>query len=156
MKKILTIILCLCLLFSTTAMNAFASTDGGTNIMPMAENYSFANVTLKINDGIATAYVDVEGIPSKTSSTILNSTSDLKMAYNKVSYKVSATKKSGKWTINVVFSDTYDFDYISWKEYSGLGGTIVAIVNNYGATAQSVGAVVPYNIKVTVSSTYTN
>lgn len=93
---------------------------------------------------------------SKTSSTILNSTSDLKMAYNKVSYKVSATKKSGKWTINVVFSDTYDFDYISWKEYSGLGGTIVAIVNNYGATAQSVGAVVPYNIKVTVSSTYIN
>ena len=66
MKKILTIILCLCLLFSTTAMNAFASTDGGTNIMPMAENYGFANVTLKINDGIATAYVDVEGIPSKT------------------------------------------------------------------------------------------
>ena len=49
MKKLLTIILCMCLLFSMTAMNAFASTDGGTNIMLMAENYNNVVVELKIN-----------------------------------------------------------------------------------------------------------
>lgn len=86
----------------------------------------------------------------------MNSTNDLKLAYNKVSYKVTANKKSGTWNIKIVFSDTYDFKYASWGEYSGLGSADITIINNYGATAQSVGAVVPYNIDITVTSTYTN
>lgn len=93
---------------------------------------------------------------SKTSSTTLNSTNDLKLAYNKVSYKVTANKKSGTWNIKILFSDTYNFEYASWGEYSGLGSAAITIINNYGATAQSVGAVVPYNIDITVTSTYTN
>lgn len=71
MKKLLTIILCMCLLFSMTAMNAFASTDGGTNIMLMAENYNNVVVELKINNNIAKASVEVAGIPGKTTKVMV-------------------------------------------------------------------------------------
>lgn len=130
---------------------SYASGTSMSNQIKNSSEYKAILKTTKANLDKATS-----SSYSKISSTTLNSTNDLKLAYNKVSYKVTANKKSGKWTIKIVFSDTYDFAYASWKEYSGLGSTAVTIVNNYGATAQSVGAIVPYDIDITVTSTYTN
>lgn len=101
------------------------------------------------------AYVKDKKLSSRTTSgsTTLNTSTDLKLAYNKVSYIARGTKKNGTWTLKITFSDTYDFDTISWKE-AMKGDTAVAILNNYAAHAQSLKAIVPYKIKVTVTTTF--
>jgi hypothetical protein len=48
----------------------------------------------------------------------------------------------------VVINDTYNFEYTNWVSYgSGLSAAAKTALNNYGAYAQSTGAVVPYNIE---------
>lgn len=86
-------------------------------------------------------------------STTLNSTTDLHLAYNKVSYTAYGTKKNSTWTLNVVFTDTYDFEKESWKNAMTSNAAVTAI-NNYAAYAQSLGAIVPYKISVTVTATF--
>lgn len=88
-----------------------------------------------------------------TGSTTLNSTKDLHLAYNKVSYTASGTKKNGIWTLKIVFSDTYDFEKQAWKN-AMTGNPAVTILNNYAAYAQSLKAIVPYKVKVTVTTTF--
>lgn len=83
-------------------------------------------------------------------STTLNSTTDLHLAYNRVSYTATGYKSGGNWRINIVFSDTYDFAPMDW--ISGLlDNAAITIINNYAAYAQEIGAIVPYNINITVS-----
>lgn len=51
-------------------------------------------------------------------------------------------------------SDTYNFEYKNWNGYgSGIPSAAVTIINNYGAYAQSIGAVVPYFISIEIPDT---
>lgn len=102
------------------------------------------------------AYVSGRNLSSRTTSgsTTLNSTTDLHLAYNKVSYIASGTKKNGVWNLTITFNDTYDFETQAWKN-AMTDSAVVTILNNYAAYAQSIGAIVPYNIKVTVNTTFT-
>lgn len=86
-------------------------------------------------------------------STTLNSTTDRHLAYNKVSYVAYGTKKNNTWTLKVVFSDTYDFEKEPWKN-AMTSNSAVTVINNYAAYAQSLGAIVPYKISVTVTDTF--
>ncbi|MCF0130287.1 MAG: hypothetical protein HUJ71_01105 [Pseudobutyrivibrio sp.] len=88
-----------------------------------------------------------------TGSTVLNSTTDLHLAYNKVSYSAVGNKANGKWNLTITFSDKYDFETQTWTN-SMTDRKVVTILNNYAAYAQSIGAIVPYNIKVSVSTSF--
>ena len=101
------------------------------------------------------SYVKGKKLSARTTSgsTTLNSTTDLHLAYNKVSYVASGTKENGVWTLKITFSDTYDFETQAWKN-AMTGNPAVTILNNYAAYAQSLKAVVPYKVNVTVSTTF--
>lgn len=86
-------------------------------------------------------------------STTLNSSTDLHLAYNKVSYTVSGKKNNGTWTLTITFRDTYDFERQAWENAMS-DDLVVTAINNYAAYAQSLGAIVPYNIQVTVQTTF--
>ncbi|MBP2070612.1 hypothetical protein [Thermoanaerobacterium butyriciformans] len=91
---------------------------------------------------------------SDTGSTTLNSTTDLFLALNKVSYIAGAEKVNGKWTIYIRFHDTYDFEYKDWMGAPGVSGAMATALNNYGAYANSIGAIVSYDIAIYTSATY--
>jgi hypothetical protein len=84
-------------------------------------------------------------------STTLNSTTDLHLAFNKISYVFDANKSNGKWTVDIRFKDKYDFDKIAWK---AAGNKVVTIINNYAVAAQSVGAIVPYDVTINTQGTF--
>ena len=88
-----------------------------------------------------------------TGSTTLNSTTDLHLSYNKVSYKVAGKKVDGQWKLAITFFDRYDFEVQAWKN-TMTSSDIVTIVNNYAAYAQENGAIVPYDIKITVEKSF--
>lgn len=85
-------------------------------------------------------------------STTLNSTTDLHLAYNKVKYIISGKKNNDTWTLDITFSDTYDFEKQSWKN-AMTSNPAVTVLNNYAAYAQSLKAIVPFKIRVVVKST---
>lgn len=91
---------------------------------------------------------------NKSGSLTLNSTRDLHLAYNKVSYVARGVNNNGRWTLTITISDRYDFEEQKWKN-SMTDNNLVTIINNYAAYAQDIGAIVPYNIKVTVQTTFT-
>lgn len=101
------------------------------------------------------SYVKGKKLSARTTSgsTTLNSTTDLHLAYNRVSYVASGKKSNGVWTLTITFSDTYDFDKQAWKN-AMTGNPAVTILNNYAAYAQSLKAIVPYKVKVTVNTTF--
>ncbi|MEQ2543297.1 hypothetical protein WMO27_18525, partial [Lachnospiraceae bacterium CLA-AA-H183] len=68
-------------------------------------------------------------------------------------YSATGVKSNGKWTLTITFTDTYDFDAQSWKN-AMTDNALVTILNNYAAYAQSIGAIVPYNVTVTVQTTF--
>lgn len=86
-------------------------------------------------------------------STTLNSTTDLMLAYNKVNYTIKGTYSNGTWTLTIVFTDTQDFDPVRWNTYINRP-SVAAVLNNYGAYAQEMGAIVPYSIKVNVATSF--
>lgn len=84
---------------------------------------------------------------------MLDSTLDLKLAYNEVDYVVTGyATSSNKWSLTIVFSDYYDFAHTDWKTVITTGDGAAAL-NNMGAQAQAIGAVVPFHIQVTVNTT---
>ena len=90
---------------------------------------------------------------TNSETTTLNSTTDLHLAYNNVNYSATGVKSNGKWTLTITFTDTYVFDAQSWKN-AMTDNALVTILNNYAAYAQSIGAIVPYNVTVTVQTTF--
>ena len=102
------------------------------------------------------AYVKGKNLSARTTSgsITLNSTTDLHLAYNKVSYVASGTKSNGKWTLTIKFKDTYNFEKQAW-ENAMTDNVVVTALNNYAAYAQDIGAIVPYDITVTVKTTFT-
>jgi hypothetical protein len=101
-----------------------------------------SNVYKKLSENNSAIYYYTEG------SMILNSTKDLFLALNKVGYEVSARNYSGTWDVWIKVTDTYNFEYANWMSSSGLTGAAATALNNYGVIAQSIGAVVPYDITV--------
>lgn len=101
-------------------------------------------------------YVTGKNLSGRTTSgsTTLNSTTDLHLAYNKVSYVASGTKSNGTWTLTIKFTDTYDFEKQAW-ENAMTDNAVVTVLNNYAAYAEDIGAIVPYDITVTVKTTFT-
>jgi len=84
----------------------------------------------------------------------LNSTPNLYLAYNAMSYTATGTKTQGVWNVTIVFSDKYDFDKMAWsKTFSA--NAVVAAVNNYAVYAQEIGAINNYYITVTVETSFT-
>lgn len=121
----------------------------GSNVSNQIQNSSefkkiISNVKNYVNGKKLSRYVG-EG------STTLNSTTDLHLAFNKVSYVFDANKSNGKWTVDVRFKDKYDFDKIAWK---AAGNKVVTIINNYAVAAQSVGAIVPYDVTINTQGTF--
>lgn len=104
------------------------------------------------------SYVKGKKLSSRTTSgsTILNSSTDLTLAFNRVSYVATGTKNSstGVWTLKITFKDTYDFDNGKWTSAGGLKAATINALNAYGVHAQSVGAVVPYDIQIQVKTTF--
>ena len=88
-----------------------------------------------------------------TGTTTLDSTLDLMLAYNNVSYAVTGNITTfRKWSLTITITDTYDFKYTDWlTAITEVDAT--AVLNNLGAKAQSVGAIVPYDIQLTVNTT---
>ncbi|WP_133121232.1 hypothetical protein [Kyrpidia spormannii] len=87
-------------------------------------------------------------------SMTLNNPKDLFLSLNKVNYSIGASKSNGTWTISVVVYDTYNFEYQNWMGAPGIYGNVVTILNNYGAYAQSIGAVVPYKIWIFMQESF--
>lgn len=67
MKKMLTILVCICIIFSMTIMITFANVENGLAIKPMAQNFTTAKAYLSISEGSATCSTTVNGIVGKTS-----------------------------------------------------------------------------------------
>lgn len=86
--------------------------------------------------------------------TTLNSTTDLHLAYNKVSYVASGQNTNGTWTLTIAFRDTYDFESRAWKN-AMTDNAAVIVINNYAAYAQSIGAIVSYDIRIIVKTSFT-
>lgn len=102
------------------------------------------------------AYVTGKNLNARTTSgsKTLNSTTDLHLAYNKVSYYATGIKNNGVWTLTIKFRDTYDFQKQAW-ENAMTDNIVVTALNNYAAYAQDIGAIVPYDITVTIRTTFT-
>jgi len=88
-----------------------------------------------------------------TGKITLNSTTDLHLSFNSVDYSMYGVKVNGRWTLTITFTDTYDFAVQEW-ENAMTDSALVTILNNYAAVAQLIGAVVPYDIAVTVQTTF--
>ena len=126
--------------------------SASTSVAKQIQNSSEYSTILK---SVSSTLKNVTGNSySKSGSTTLRSTTDLHLAFNKVDYKVTATKSSNTWTVKIVFTDIYDFDDVPWLSYgSSLSSLAVNYINNYAALAQSMDAIVPFDISVTTSTT---
>ena len=123
------------------------STEYATQILNSSDMLSITQTFIKAVSGKnLTSY-------QMTGSTALDSTLDLKMAYNNVEYTVTGNiTTSKKWSLTVIITDTYDFHYKNWlTAITEADATVV--LNNMGATAQAIGAIVPYDIQVTINTT---
>jgi len=89
----------------------------------------------------------LEGKGSYNFSTYSEDT-DLAFGLGKVSFTYTATENSdqeGVYTINITFSDTYDFD---WNSYDN---PIADAINNFGFANQYLKELVPYEIEGTIT-----
>lgn len=86
-------------------------------------------------------------------STAFNSNLDLLMALHAVDYYAHGSKSGNTWDLTIDFSDTYDFAPKDWKS-ANLGHDVAAIINNVGVYAQSVGAIVPYDISIETKTSF--
>ena len=79
---------------------------------------------------------------------------DLYLAYHNMDYSIYGKKSGNTWTLTVTLTDTYDFDAQAWKNKMSRNPA-VTVINNYAAYAQSIGAIVPYDITVKVTAKVT-
>lgn len=146
--------------FKTAGILLNHSLQDSPSNLSYGANTTFASQILKSSEckkivNSFKSYVKGKKLSARTTSgsTTLNSTTDLHLAYNKVSYVATGTKKNGVWTLKITFSDTYDFETQAWKN-AMTGNPAVTILNNYATYAQSLKAIVPYKVKVTVNTTF--
>lgn len=67
-------------------------------------------------------------------------------------YIYTAKKSGGKWKILIAFTDIYNYEMWGWRKYGN--SAMVAVINNYGVAAQSLGAIVPFNVTVNMPYVY--
>lgn len=82
----------------------------------------------------------------------LNSTADLFLAYNNVRYEASGVRTADGWALTVTFTDVYDYDLVDWKTAIADPAS-AGLLANAATYAQTVGAITPYNVSVTVTDT---
>lgn len=126
------------------------STDVGKIVAASSEYKQIVN---EFRDYVSGAHL---GSRTDSGSTTLNSTTDLHLAFNKVDYVARGNKNltTGVWTLEVTFKDTYDFDHMAWSGVLS-DQALVTIINNYADYAQEIGAIVPYDVKVVLTTTFT-
>lgn len=97
-----------------------------------------------------------KGLTSKrmSGSIAFTDDTDLYLAYHNMDYSIYGRKSGNTWTLTVTLTDTYDFDAQAWKNKMS-GNPAVTVINNYAAYAQSIGAIVPYDITVKVAAKVT-
>lgn len=103
--------------FKTAGILLNHSLQDSPSNLSYGANTTFASQILKSSEckkivNSFKSYVKGKKLSARTTSgsTTLNSTTDLHLAYNKVSYVATGTKKNGVWTLKITFSDTYDFE----------------------------------------------
>lgn len=96
-------------------------------------------------------------------STTLDSTTDLLLAYRAIRYNIRMERDHSNdnlWHLEVTFKDTYDFDsdgWISiWEEYQtgSFIGAAAEALNAAAEAAMDIGAIVEYDIEVTVETSF--
>lgn len=117
---------------------------------------AYKNLISKVRSDLSSAPYSYPWITSYSTlgSMVLNNPTDLFLALNKVNYKVNAKKTNGTWDIQIMIEDKYDFEYQDWMNAPGFYGEAATILNNYGAYAESIGAIVPYNILIETKELY--
>ena len=83
----------------------------------------------------------------------LNSTPDLYLAYNEVSYTASGVKTGDTWVLTITFKDRYDFAAKDWSSTLS-AQSVVTVINNYAVYAQTLDAIENYDISVTARISY--
>lgn len=126
------------------------SSSGSTYSTQILNSIECNNIVTSFKEAINGR--DIIGM-TKSGDITLNSTTDLHLAYNKVSYVAMGVKKDGIWKLTIVFKDVYDFETQKWKN-AMTNNPAVTILNNYAAHAQSIGAIVPYNISISVETSF--
>lgn len=94
---------------------------------------------------------------SYTGYTYLNSTTDLRLAYNNVSYRVQLSRDdrtTKTWTMTLTIYDTYDYDFKDWSEaLEGIDDALVTLINNIADAAYDNGIIQGYDITVYMPKT---
>lgn len=127
-------------------MNHGSSSTYATQILNSTEMGDIRTAFSAAVSGKNLTYHQISG------STTLNSTTDLHLAYNQVSYVAYGTRTiSGLWNLTITITDRYDFQQQPWANQMTTAD-LVTFINNEAAAAQDAGAIVPYNIRVTVST----
>lgn len=71
---------------------------------------------------------------------------DLYMGINYADYLIAAEKVNGRWQIYMRVDDIYDFDHKAWEEVTSPTTAAGVALNNYGDYAESIGAIVPFDV----------
>lgn len=112
---------------------------------------------------LARGFDDNVSIYMTSGSTSLESTVDLLLSYRAIRYNLHMKRDyrdHNVWNIEVTFKDTYDFDSDGWSEIWDeiqTGGLIdggAEFLNMCADAAMDIGAIVEYDIKVTVESSF--
>ena len=128
--------------------------DGSSESDKIKNSNEYEIILENVKRNLRSTYGNVYKITRE--SIVLNSTRDLYLSLNKVDYSVYAEKISyNKWEIFITVYDTYNFEPATWKDYAGLNRALVIFLNNYGHICQNEGAVVPYDIYITMNSQIT-
>ena len=128
--------------------------DGSSESDKIKNSNEYEIILENVKRNLRSTYGNVYKITRE--SIVLNSTRDLHLALNKVDYSVYAEKISyNKWEIFITVHDTYNFEPARWKDYAGLNRALVIFLNNYGHMCQNEGAVIPYDIYITMNSQIT-
>lgn len=109
-------------------------------------------------------FEDNVSIYMTSGSTTLDSTLDLLLAYRAIDYNIRMDRDYSNhnlWHLEVTFKDPYDFDSDGWIEVwerYNAGGLIDAgaeVLNMAAEAAMDIGAIVEYDIEVTVETDFT-
>ncbi|MBQ4649757.1 MAG: hypothetical protein IJB73_03540 [Firmicutes bacterium] len=122
---------------------------GSEYSIKVKESDSYRNVIEEFKSIVENT--DVSPVTYPNESTTLNSTKDLFLAINRAEYSITGQKTANVWNLTIVFKDTYNFEYANWAEYSDLTGNAAVALNNYGSFAEDEGAIVAYDVYITVT-----
>lgn len=125
--------------------NALSLTKMYTSIsVPMAKAIDKAKASKKTYAGGTGSFA----------TSITNVGLDFYLTYGKIDYTWGSSKlSSGKWAVNIIITDTYDYQTIK-KVSSSFPQKMIDLANNHAAKAQEAGAIVPYKITTSFYQEY--